>query len=207
MDNILIGITSRDENINGVVHKIISKNNTKYLHGKCSYIGLIDYKNDIDLNILKICDGIILTGGTDIYEYHFKIVNYCLNNNIPILGICMGHQILGLYSFNGKDEDLIKINGHYKTEHTIKINKDSSLQSILGDKIVVNSRHNYALPKNKINYKIGATSNDGIIESIEYIDDNHFLLGVEWHPEDMDNMEGLYNYFLKEVLIRKKTRQ
>lgn len=207
MDNILIGIVSREDETNGIINKVISKNNTKYLAGKCSYIGLIDYNNKIDINILKICDGIILTGGNHIYDYHFDIVNYCINNNIPILGICMGHQILGLYSFNGHDSDLIKVNKHNQTEHIVKIKENSVLYQILGDKITTNSRHNYALPQEKIKYKIGAISDDGIIESIEDINNNHFILGIEWHPEDMDNMEGLYNYFIKEVLVRKNTRQ
>ena len=43
-----------------------------------------------------------------------------------------------------------------------------------------------------------------MIEGIEYVDDNHFVLGVQFHPEDLDNTENLYNYFLKEVLKRKK---
>ena len=41
-------------------------------------------------------------------------------------------------------------------------------------------------------------------KGIEYVDDNHFVLGVQFHPEDLDNTENLYNYFLKEVLKRKK---
>ena len=40
-------------------------------------------------------------------------------------------------------------------------------------------------------------------ETIEYIDESHFLLGVQFHPEDLDNTEALYNYFLKEVYKRK----
>ena len=207
MDNILIGVVAREEELQGSLYKVISKNNFKYLDGKCSYVGQIAYDNKIDINVLKLCDGIILTGGNDIYPYHFEIVDYCLKRNIPILGICMGCQILGLYSFGGKDEDLVKIEGHYKTEHNIKINKDSVLYEILGDRIKVNSRHNYALPKDRVKYKISAVSEDDVVEAIEDIDDKHFILGIEWHPEDMDNMERLYNYFIKEVLVRSFIRQ
>ena len=52
-------------------------------------------------------------------------------------------------------------------------------------------------------FKVTAYSDDGVIEGIEYIDNEHFIIGVQWHPEDLDNMRSLYNYFLKEVLIRK----
>lgn len=203
MNNIVIGILSREEEINGNIYELIGKNNFKYLAGKCSYLGIIDDK--IDINILDLCDGIIITGGNNIYEYHFKIIDYCIDNNIPVLGICMGCQIIGLYSFNGEDRDLIKVDDHYMTSHKIDIDRDSVLYNILGDSIIVNSRHKYSLPKDKIKYKIGSCNYD-LIESIEEINNKNFLLGIQWHPEDMDNMEGLYNYFLKEVLIRKLER-
>jgi putative glutamine amidotransferase len=207
MNNIIIGVMARCEELDGKEYEVISRSSFKYLNGKCSYVGLISFDGKIDINVLNLCDGIILTGGNDIYSYHFEIVDYCLNRNIPILGICMGSQILGLYSFGGNDEDLVMVDGHYKTDHNIEIDKNSVLYEILGERIRVNSRHRYALPRNKVRYKVGASSSDGVIESIEYIDDNHFLLGVEWHPEDMDNMESLYNYFIKEVLVRKRSRQ
>ncbi len=203
MDNIIIGVISRDENINDNIYKAIGKNNFKYLENKCSYIGIVNMDDDkIDLNILNICDGIIIPGGDNIYNYHFKILDYCIENNIPVLGICMGCQIIGLYSFSGSEEDLIKIDGHYMSNHYIDINENSILYNMFSDKIIVNSRHKYALPNDKVKYKVGSKC-DKVIESIEYIDDNCFLLGVEWHPEDMDNMECIYNYFLKEVLKRK----
>ena len=61
-----------------------------------------------------------------------------------------------------------------------------------------------ALKKVNKPFIISALSKDNIIEAIEYIDDNHFVLGVQFHPEDLDNTESLYNYFLKEILKRKK---
>ena len=203
MDNIIIGVISRDENINDSIYKVISKNNFKYLNNKCSYIGIINMDNDkIDLNIINICDGIIIPGGDKICNYHFKLLDYCVENNIPILGICMGCQIIGLYSFGGNDNDLIKIDGHHMSNHYIDIDKNSVLYNLLGDKVIVNSRHKYALPNSKVKYRVGSRC-ENVIESIEHIDDNYFLLGIEWHPEDIDNMEGIYNYFLKEVLKRK----
>ena len=38
---------------------------------------------------------------------------------------------------------------------------------------------------------------------LEYIDNNNFILGVQFHPEDMNNTEKIYNYFLKEIIKRK----
>lgn len=202
----MIGVVAREEELQGSIYEVIGKSCFKYLRGKCSFIGIISIDNSIDINVLNLCDGIILTGGNDIYDYHFKIVDYCINNNIPVLGICMGNQILGLYSFNGNDSDLVPVKGHHMTNHEIEIVKNSVLYRLFGDRMIVNSRHKYALPKDKVRYKIGAKCNE-VIEGVEDINNNHFLLGVGWHPEDMDNMEGLFNYFLKEVLVRKLNKK
>ena len=62
----------------------------------------------------------------------------------------MGHQIIGLYSINStSDKDLIKVNNHYhKTKtHFIYTIKNSLLNNVLGDTLLVNSRHKYALNK------------------------------------------------------------
>lgn len=210
MTNITIGIIARDEKLNSTNMQIITKNNLKYLHNKCNYIGILNYDNSlIDTEVLNNCDGIIFQGGSDIYPYHFQILDYCIKNNIPVLGICMGHQIIGLYSINSKnEEDLIKIDNHYHKDklHLIKIEKNSILYQIFGDTLLVNTRHLYAVKKVKEPFKVTALSEDNIIEGIEYVDNNHFVIGVEFHPEDMPNTEKLYNYFLKEVLKRKKEK-
>lgn len=207
MNNITIGIIAKDKNIDNQNYQVISKNNLKYIHNKCNYIAILNYDNNyIDTDILSICDGIIFQGGSDIYHYHFQILDYCINNNIPVLGICMGHQIIGLYSINSQNEDdLIKVDNHNdkKINHKIYTTHDSVLYKTLGETPIVNSRHDYALEKINEPFKVTAVSEEKIIEGIEYIDDNHYVLGVQFHPEDLKNTESLYNYFIKEILKRK----
>lgn len=209
-DKVILGIVARDEKINNVNYQAITKNNLKYLHNKCNYIGILNYNNedDIDTNILNICDGIIFQGGSNIYEYHFNILKYAVEKKIPVLGICMGHQIIGLYSNNQKEKDLVKVNNHYNLNntHKININKDSILYNLFGKEINVNSRHLYKLEKVTKPFIISAYSNDNTIEAIEWIDKDNFILGVQWHPEDMDNMEDLYNTFINEINIRKNKK-
>ncbi len=207
MENITIGIVARDEIIGTTKVQVVTKNNLKYLHNKCNYISILNYDNSpIDTKILNKCDGIIIQGGKDIYPYHFQILDYAIKNNIPLLGICMGHQIIGLYSINSQnDKDLIKVNNHYLKDslHKIKTTKNSIMNYIFGDEIEVNSRHYEALKEVKEPFKVTALSEDNIIEAIEYTDNNHFIMGVQFHPEDLDTTENLYNYFIKEVFKRK----
>ena len=122
----------------------------------------------------------------------------------------MGHQIIGLYSIKSTNEnDLVKVNNHYSknTLHKIKTEKNSIISKLLGDSPLVNTRNLYAVKKVKQPFKVTSLSEDKIIESIEYIDDKHFILGLQFHPEDMINTENIYNYFIKEITKRKNTKQ
>ncbi len=208
MKNIVVGVIARDDIIKDTKVQIITKNNLKYLNNKCEFIGILNYDNGlINTNILSICDGIIFQGGSDIHPYHFQILDYAIKNNIPVLGICMGHQIIGLYSQNTTDEQkLIKVENHNdkQKKHKINILPNTNLYKIFGPELLVNTRHKEAVKKINKPFKISALSEDNVIEGIEYIDDNHFVLGVQFHPEDLENTENLYNYFLKEILKRKK---
>lgn len=208
MKNITIGIIAKDKNVDNQNFQVVSKNNIKYIHNKCNYIAILNYDNGlIDTSILDKCDGIIFQGGSDIHPYHFQIVDYCVNNNIPVLGICMGHQIIGLYSVGSENEDdLINVKNHNDPEITHKITtfKDSVINIAMGDNPTVNSRHNCALEKVNAPFKVTALSEENIIEAIEYVDDEHFIIGVQFHPEDLNNTESLYNYFIKEILKRRK---
>lgn len=74
--------------------------------------------------------------------------------------------------------------------HDIIINKDSFLYKIIGkEKIKVNSRHKYSIAS--LNQaKNVAESEDGIIEAIEF-QNNKFAIGVQWHPEDLFEMDKI----------------
>lgn len=126
---------------------------------------------------IKLCDGIIIPGGTKIFEYDKFICEYTIKNDINTLGICLGMQIMYVVDTNS---DLKKIKKHNdkksKYVHEINIKDESMLRKILGQKIFVNSRHNEAI-KNTNSYIISAYSKDGVIEGIEY-PLNKFNVGV-----------------------------
>lgn len=149
--------------------------------------------NDLKATI-NLCDGIICQGGDNFYDYDLKIIKYCYDNNIPLLGICLGMQTIGKL-FNGS---LKKIDNHYNNFHNVKLIKDSTLYKIIKKEYIqVNSRHKYCLKTT--NLKISSSINN-IIESIE---DNKkdFFIGVQWHPETYietdENSQKLFNYFIK----------
>lgn len=141
----------------------------------------------MDLEIvLKLCDGIVMPGGSDIYDYDRFILRYAINNDIPILGICLGMQIM-------EEKYLCKTNTlHQGTTHKIITKKGSIIDRVIKNNLV-NSRHNECI-SNTSEYIVTAVSDDGVIEAIEKVD-NKFNVGVQWHPEDLDD-DLLFDEFI-----------
>ena len=165
-----------------------------------SIIGIpVNIELDKVIDAIKLCDGIILSGGSNFYDNDFKIVEYLYKNNIPTLGICLGMQCMAEY-FNNKKE--IKVDNHYSKDlyvHKVKINKKSLLYKIINkEEIMVNSRHHDAVPFTDMD--ISATSPDGVIEGVE-MPNHKFFVGVQWHPESIDdtNSYQLFKYFIENL--------
>ena len=149
-----------------------------------------------DLNLT----GVILSGGEfeennennvglkNRNEFENNLISYCIDNKIPILGVCRGMQILNNF-FGGKLE---KIDDHVGKYHDI--NNFSKLP--ISKK--VNSYHEFKLNKEKLpeNFEIIATDLNGEIESI--LDKKNNFLGIMWHPERNDPFDKNDIYLLKE---------
>ena len=199
----IIGIVTRLENNMHKINKSLIDNITK-CGGLClgiineerySYEFLDRDKLIID-NILKICDGFVIPGGSTESYLDKYIIDYATKNNIPILGICLGMQEMSSFL------DLEEVSNHNKSNryvHKVNIDKNSLLYKIFKKDIYVNSRHNYKI-KNLNGYKVVGSCLD-VIEAIEK-DDNTFNVGVQWHPEDIDN-EELFDYFINSTIIDK----
>lgn len=149
---------------------------------------LTEEEKDMIIKELSFCDGILLPGGFKIYKADEFIVQYAIDNDIPLFGICLGMQTMANYKrqfWVDKNESLID----HKTDgvtHSITINKESFLYSLLKkEKLVVNSRHSYHVLPNEY-FKATSVSDDNYIESIE-MPGKKFVLGVQWHPESMDD--------------------
>lgn len=154
----------------------------------------INIENFNDLKkVIDLCDGIICQGGDDFFDYDLKVIKYCYEKDIPLLGICLGMQTMG-YLFDGKIENILN---HYEGFHEVVVDNNSKLYEILKtNKLLVNTRHKSALKKT--NLTVSAYSNDKVIEAIE-AKDKKFFMGLQWHPETMDDkvIDKLINNMLE----------
>lgn len=157
-----------------------------------------DYDNIIEM--IKMADGVIIPGGVrGGSKMELDIVKYLYDNDIPTIGICFGHQSMGVV-FGGKKE---VVEGHWKLGekyvHYVNINKDSLLYKIIGkERLLVNSKHKKVITNTNI--PISAYNDDGMIEAVEDKTKKCFI-GVQWHPEsimDEDNKK-IFDYFISKL--------
>lgn len=135
--------------------------------------------------LLDLCDGVILQGGDNFYDYDMKAIEYLHTKDIPTFGICLGMQSMACY-FEGEMVDIgndshKKIGQSYV--HEVVIDKHSKFyEYVKKDLITVNSRHKSKVINTKL--KCVGYSPDNILEVVE--DSNkRFFIGVQWHPESM----------------------
>ena len=183
-----------------------TNNNFKKSKDKLIY-NLSENEKNILKNMVDLCDGLIIPGGSYWYDYDVFVTEYALKKNIPILGICLGMQLLASiennkYSLIDNYTNIEHRNINSRYVHDINILDNTKLKSILKtNKIKVNSRHKSHIEKSN-NYIVSAYSNDGIIEAIE-LGDKRFVLGLQWHPEDMidydNSSKKIFEEFFRQI--------
>ncbi|MEG1749878.1 MAG: gamma-glutamyl-gamma-aminobutyrate hydrolase family protein, partial [Tannerellaceae bacterium] len=187
---------------------------------------LIPVMTDLDAlaSILDGLDGLLMSGGGDINplfvneepipqlqdvdtlrdEYDLVLLRLAMARQLPIMGICRGHQVLNV-AFGGtvyqdihsqSDHGLLKHSQTLAREfasHSVTIAKgESKLRAaLLGDAekdgdeetVLVNSFHHQAIKEIAPELIPTATAPDGINEAMEHPDREVF--SVQWHPEAM----------------------
>jgi putative glutamine amidotransferase len=111
----------------------------------------------------------------------------------PILAICHGVQTLNVWRNGSLIQDLKTTVNHRPGReiveaHPVRIAEDSRLSHLLPAgtalDVQVNSSHHQALREPGDQLLVTAVSpRDGVIEAVELDSDDHFVVGVQWHPE------------------------
>lgn len=167
-----------------------------------SYLNIIDgivFTGEGDISPLKYGENPLqiefrINNSRDNFEFNLFLEAY--NMDMPILGICRGAQLINVALGGSLYQDInlqfSNCHGHMQSEmqvydffHQVIIDKDSKLFDIFNSReLEVNSFHKQAIKALGENLRVTATAKDGIIEGIEGIS-RKFLVGVQWHPEDL----------------------
>ena len=113
----------------------------------------------------------------------------------PILGICRGSQLLNVHRGGTIIPDIEDFVLHRGGEgepmfldEKIPLVPGTRLRQVMGADIVVGrSGHHQAVDALGAGLVIAAVAEDGVVEGFE--DPDHWLVGVQWHPEDDDGPE------------------
>jgi len=156
-------------------------------------------KLEVGSHDYKSCQGIVLTGGTDVHpdvydgdhdypnkpdqwdeerdQYEEAVYKYAKVNKIPILAICRGLQLVNVLEGGtmvqdlGEEGNVIHKKGEADKEHTVTVDSRTLLGDITGATSgTVNSAHHQAVDEPGRSLMINASSKDGVIEGVEFKD-------------------------------------
>ncbi len=169
--------------------------------------------------------GLVLSGGGDVHysayggdpalceqvsetrdKLEFGLLEIAMARRVPVLGICRGIQVLNVFlggTLIGHIEGHSAFEqGNQKVDrkHRINVLAGTKLHAILGEEFpTVNSAHHQAVKELGNGLIVSARTEDGTIEAVE-LPGEHFVIGVQWHPERDKNEKGEFN--LPSVAIR-----
>jgi putative glutamine amidotransferase len=165
--------------------------------------------DDVDADVLRVLDGLILAGGADIGPERYgqppdprtearpdrdagelTLLAGALAADLPVLGICRGMQLLAVAAGGALHQHLPEVVGHDAHRpapgvygaHPVRFAPGSLAGAVMTGVDRVNSYHHQAVadPGRLV---VTGWSDDGVIEAVED-PGRRFVLGVQWHPEN-----------------------
>ena len=126
-------------------------------------------------------------------KYAIPVIRDLIKKNIPIFGICLGHQLLGL-ALKAKTKKM-KL-GHRGANHPVK--------NLLTGKVEITSQnHGFEVTESSLPKNVRVTHKslfDNSIEGLKLI--NKPVFSVQYHPEanpGPQDSKYLFDYFIKDV--------
>jgi anthranilate synthase component 2/putative glutamine amidotransferase len=169
-----------------------------------------------DPSVLEMLDGLIISGGCDVdpgsygAEPHLEtvgtrperdkheeiLIEAALDQDLPLLAICRGLQILNVTLGGTLDQHLPDAGAHEQHRPSpavfgrteVKIEPATLTSGLFGESTTVRCYHHQALGLVADDLRVTARADDGTVEAAE-VDGKTFALGVQWHPEE--NLEDL----------------
>ncbi|HSA55779.1 MAG TPA: gamma-glutamyl-gamma-aminobutyrate hydrolase family protein [Gemmatimonadaceae bacterium] len=165
--------------------------------------------------ILSGVDGLVLSGGEDVSPHHYgapprertdhahdrrdlweiALVAEARRRAIPTFAICRGLQVANVALGGSLVQDLPSewegaivhdAPGRASRVHEVRIEGGSYLAEVIGRPCVrANSLHHQAIATLAPGLRVTARAPDGVIEAVEWTGAEWWMLGVQWHPEEL----------------------
>ncbi len=182
--------------------------------------------------LAAMVDGLLIPGGLDVATQFFgeepvkevtcidrvqdtfelELIRQAAALGKPMLAICRGLQVVNV-AFGGTLYQDIPTQcpqamGHRQETasrseeyHTVDILPGTALAAALGEgPLLTNSYHHQAVKDLAPGFIVSARAKDGIIEAIE--DRNGSILGVQWHPECMEERHPRFRQLFTAFVAR-----
>ncbi len=127
-------------------------------------------------------------------RFELTLLDRALRENVPVLAICHGMQLLNVQMGGTLDQHLADRPGCLEHDagsptrtavHDVKIEPGSVLEEIFGtQRLAVNSSHHQGLDDVAEPLEELAWADDGVLEGV-VSRDHRWVVGVQWHPEAM----------------------
>ncbi|QXK92419.1 glutamine-hydrolyzing carbamoyl-phosphate synthase small subunit [Neoehrlichia mikurensis] len=178
----------------GIKNKILS--HLEELNCKLQVIPAIG--NFVNKVLLSSPQGIVISNGpgdpADIPQDIIKQINILIKSNIPILGICLGHQLLAI---TAGAKTIKMLYGHRGSNHPIYNIEDDRIE-------ITSQNHGFTIDKTTLPKNIQITHVslfDQTIAGIKFTD--HPIFSVQYHPEGAPGPHDSYYIFNKFINLLK----
>jgi putative glutamine amidotransferase len=178
--------------------------------------------------LLDLADGLVLSGGGDVDpatygdapdnvadadaeadRWELELLRGARERGLPTLAICRGAQLMAVAHGGRLAQRLPDAPGHRElagmapaeilaARHTVVLEPGSRVRAALGaGRVEVNTIHHHAIA-DAGDLAVTATAEGGVIEAVEPRD-AWAAVGVQWHPEKMDDpvQRGLFTQLVE----------
>jgi gamma-glutamyl-gamma-aminobutyrate hydrolase PuuD len=178
--------------------------------------------------VLALVDGLLVVGGADIAAENYgertqpetdprpvrdrgelEALDYALGNDLPVLGVCRGMQLINVHAGGSLIQHLPTQVGHHEHlrtpgefgSHPVRVDQASRISTVVGPRPVVTTYHHQGIGRLGSGLKAVAWADDGVIEAVESTT-HSYVIGVQWHAE-RDDGTPLIEAFVEQCARRK----
>jgi len=174
----------------------VKKNILRMLVDRGCYLTVVNAQTPVEEVLATNPDGVFLSNGPgdpEPCDYAIKNIQTLLKKDIPIFGICLGHQLLSLAS--GAKTEKMKF-GHHGANHPVQ---DLETKQVM----ITSQNHGFAVSANSMPANLKVTHKslfDDSIQGARVVGKKAF--GFQGHPEASPgprDMSGLFDTFIKDM--------